>query len=360
MSKRIIFCSDGTWETPDKRTNVYKLFSALVTDANQIPLYATGVGTNLGPVGDVVGGAFGVGLQVKVKEGYASIAHIYEPGDKSYLFGFSRGAYTARSLAGMIAATGLPSANFSNDMVRTAFLAYRAGKTDMRQELLGNLANFDMDMNPEIQMVGVWDTVGSLGIPATIGGVDPIADGFLDLSLNSKIKCGYHALAINERRAQFQATLWDGPAEPGQVLDQVWFTGCHGDVGGGEGDATTALSDVTLAWMIGKGLECGLEFDPAKVAQYQCPMNPEYALDQIHESWRFFCGFPLWRPIPHASTISNSVAIRCQDELNYRPHNLAFENGSLVSTYPISPICNLPKTAAQEAAPVQALGAGRN
>ena len=362
MSKRIIFCSDGTWETPDKRTNVYKLFNSLITDATQIPFYASGVGTNVGPVGDVVGGAFGVGLQVKIKEGYASIAHVYEAGDKIYLFGFSRGAYTARSLAGMIAATGLPTKNFSNDMVNKAFLAYRASLPDARQQLLKDLENCDMDTSPDIEMVGVWDTVGSLGIPAVVGGTDPVADGFLDLTLNPRIKHGYHALAINERRAQFQATLWNEGAGEGQTLEQVWFTGCHGDVGGGEGDESTALSDVTLAWMLDKAAACGLQFDPNKVKQYTCPMNAEYALDQIHESWKIFCGFPIWRPIRHDSLISNSVAIRCQDDSNYRPHNLTFENGTLASTYSLSTICTLPAaiaaSAAAAATPVSNGGSG--
>jgi len=134
MGKRIAFCADGTWDNSAKNTNVYKLFKSLTVSADQIPFYDDGVGANGDPVWKLAGGAFGTGLWQKIKDGYTKIAHVYEAGDPLFIFGFSRGAFTARSLAGMIAACGLPTKNFTDDLVETAFNAYRA--KDDRQSLL--------------------------------------------------------------------------------------------------------------------------------------------------------------------------------------------------------------------------------
>ena len=198
MSKRIVFCADGTWDKASSRTNVYKLFKAVLTSGDQLPLYDDGVGADGAALVMVLGGAFGTGLWKKIREGYTQIAHVYEPGDELYLFGFSRGAFTARALAGMIAICGLPVKSFTDDMVNLAFDAYR-DKVN-RQVKLQKLAPWDM-FAADMKMVGVWDTVGALGIPAAIGHIDPIAYGFLDTSLNPKIKNGFHAMAMDERRA---------------------------------------------------------------------------------------------------------------------------------------------------------------
>src|SRR5438128_2749101 len=143
MSKRIIFCSDGTWDTAVKHTNVYKLFKSLKVGSDQMPFYDDGVGATGDPILKLVGGAFGTGLWSKIKEGYTKIAHVYESGDSVFLFGFSRGAFTARSLSGMITACGLPTKNFSDDLVDTAFKAYR--EREHRQKLLETLQDCDME-----------------------------------------------------------------------------------------------------------------------------------------------------------------------------------------------------------------------
>jgi uncharacterized protein (DUF2235 family) len=109
MGKRIVFCADGTRDGTSNNTNVYKLFNSLLTTADQVPYYDTGVGSGGAPIEQLVGGAFGLGLFQKIKNGYTKIAHVYEAGDEVFLFGFSRGAYTVRSLAGMIANCGLPT-----------------------------------------------------------------------------------------------------------------------------------------------------------------------------------------------------------------------------------------------------------
>jgi uncharacterized protein (DUF2235 family) len=354
MSKRIVFCADGTWDSASSRTNVYKLYKSLTTSADQIPLYDDGVGSDGGFIGKLLGGAFGTGLWQKIKDGYTKIAHVYEQDDQVFLFGFSRGAYTARSLAGMIAACGLPTKDFSDGLVDIAFDAYRDRAN--RQENLKKLANCNM-FPASIEMVGVWDTVGSLGIPSAIGQIDPVLYGFLDTSLNPKIKNGYHALAMDERRAQFPPTLWSGQPAPGQTLEQVWFTGAHSDVGGGEPDdlpGTTALSDITLGWMMGKAAALGLQFDAPVQKQYACPFNPELALDKFHESWNVLCGFPARRSVDKTASIANSVVLRCEHDSAWRPQNLIFQKGVLATGYQIVNVVSQPAAAAGS----QGAGAG--
>src|SRR5690348_5886735 len=119
MAKKIVFCADGTWNHPkspaivsDCDTNVYKLYKLLAVTATQVPFYDDGVGAGENLLQHLLGGAFGDGLFRKIKDGYTAIAHVYEAGDAIYIFGFSRGAYTARSLAGMITACGLPTKGF--------------------------------------------------------------------------------------------------------------------------------------------------------------------------------------------------------------------------------------------------------
>jgi uncharacterized protein (DUF2235 family) len=332
MGKRIIHCSDGTWDNSGKNTNVYKLFKAALTDANQVPYYDDGVGSDGQPIEKLAGGAFGAGLFQKIKDGYTKIAQTYEQGDEVFLFGFSRGAYTARCIAGMIAVCGLPTANFTNDVVETAFQAYR--NKDQRAAILAQLNKTCNLFNAQLTMVGVWDTVGSLGIPAIFGGVSPLIYGFLDTSLHPNVLHAYHALAIDERRAEFPATLWTTSA-PGQTLEQVWFCGVHCDVGGSYPDDPdgTALSDLTLAWMMTKAAALGVEFDLAVLAKYTLLMDPKHALDTKHESWSLLWAFPRHRTIDPESTISNSVALRCAHDSSYRPANLTIAGSALAPAY---------------------------
>jgi len=336
MGKRILFCSDGTWDDSGKNTNVYKIYKAMQVAAEQIPFYDDGVGSDGTPIDRLLGGAFGTGLFQKVKDGYSKIAQVYEKDDQLFIFGFSRGAYTARSIAGMIANCGLPTSNFSDQVVETAFHAYR--DKDDRAKLLAGLNQSCAMYNAPITMVGVWDTVGSLGIPSLLGAVDPVLYGFLDTSLHPAIQHAYHALAIDERRVEFPATLWTSQPAPGQTLEQVWFTGVHCDVGGSYPDDPdgTALADITLAWMMNKAAALGVTFAADVLAKYTLPADPKCALDQKHESWNPVWAFPKSRPIAANSTLSNSVVMRCQHDVSYRPGNLKFANsasGELAAAY---------------------------
>ena len=345
MSKRIAFCADGTWDNADTQTNVYKLFKALPVSAEQMPFNDDGVGADGNRLWKLLGGAFGTGLWQKIKDGYTKIAQVYEAGDSLFLFGFSRGAYTARSLAGMIAACGLPTKNFTDDLVNTAFEAYR--NKNNRQALLQTLAGCSL-YPAQITMVGVWDTVGSLGIPSAIGEIDPIVYGFLDTGLSPAILNAYHALAIDEKRAEFPPTLWASAPAVGQTLEQVWFCGVHSDVGGGEPDdlpGATALSDITLSWMMSKASALGLQIDPAVQKQYTIPLSAEFSLDTLHPSWSVVCGFPRLRSIDKTAVLANSVVLRCQHDGSYRPANLSFDNGVLAAGYGTAPIVGQPEMA---------------
>jgi len=346
MNKRIAFCADGTWDSAGTKTNVYKLFKALPVTAGQMPFYDDGVGVDGNPLQKLLGGAFGAGLFQKIKDGYTKIAQVYVPGDDLFIFGFSRGAYTARSLAGMIAVCGLPSGTFDDNLVETAFKAYR--NRDQRASLLANLSRYEMS-NSTIKMVGVWDTVGSLGIPALAGGVDPNLFGFLDTGLHPDVQNAYHALAIDERRAEFPPTLWTSQA-PGQTVEQVWFCGVHSDVGGGyENDPgeSTALSDITLGWMIDKASALGLAFDASILATYAVPLNAKFALDQLHDSWNVFWGFPKKRSIANTAALADSVLLRSQHDVSWRPENLIFMQNALAPQYKLVPVVGARPSSAQ-------------
>jgi uncharacterized protein (DUF2235 family) len=335
MSKRIIFCCDGTWDDAGKNTNVYKFYKALQVSSDQVPFYDDGVGSDGDPLTRLVGAAFGFGLYQKIKDAYSKISQVYEKGDDVYLYGFSRGAYTARSLAGMIAVCGLPTKAFSNSVVDAAFNVYRTPKGDRPALLAALNASCDLFDAP-ITMVGVWDTVGALGIPSVLGGVDPLIYGFLDTSLHPDVKNAYHALSIDERRSEFPATLWTSQS-PGQTVEQVWFAGVHSDVGGSYPDDPdgTALADVTLAWMIKKASDLGVTFATTVPTDYPFPSNPKWALDTKHESWNILWAFPRRRSIAADALLADSVIVRCENDSSYHPGNLKHTDGQVASSYEI-------------------------
>jgi uncharacterized protein (DUF2235 family) len=327
VGKNIVYCADGTWNHPGETenglpadTNVYKFYKALQTSATQLPFYDDGVGSDGTPIDRLLGGAIGDGLFAKIKHGYTVIAHNYQDGDQIYLFGFSRGAYTARSLAGMIAICGLPDpSKLTDQATEDAFQAYRTPTN--RQPLLDDLTAKYGNRNVEIAVVGVWDTVGALGIPGDVfTGLDTQIYGFLSTSLHPDVHAAYHAVSIDERRCEFAPTLWDAPTAPHQEIDQIWFAGVHGDVGGGYG-GDTGLANITLGWMMAKARAKGLVFDPDVFATY-VPPQPKLALATLHESWNIAWGFPARRTIPAGSTFANSVPIRLEHDQTYHPPNL--------------------------------------
>ncbi len=274
MSKKLIVCADGTWNTENNRdeglpcpTNVTRLRRALLpTDSagvSQVVHYEPGVGTEFGI--RVRGGALGRGIFDNVVDGYEFLMDNYEPGDRIYLFGFSRGAFTVRSLAGLIRNSGILKRGHESFQDKAVEL-YRDHEPATAPDGPVSL-NFRgyHSHEPEIEFIGVWDTVGALGVPF-LDGQFRILKGldwrFHDVTLSRIVKNAFHALAIHEHRTEFGPTLWEQkPGAPaGQRVEQVWFTGVHCDIGGGYAQA--GLSDLALAWMVEKAeIHGGLEFD---------------------------------------------------------------------------------------------------
>ncbi len=280
--KRLIVCSDGTWYTPENESNVYKMWRAIAPkDDNgniQKVFYDAGVGSEGSWLDRLLGGASGLGLDKNIQDGYRFLMHTYEPGDKIYLFGFSRGAYTVRSLAGFLRNSGLLQMSHANRF-QEAFDLYRSESKDPKsQAALDFRAAYSQEI--EIEFVGVWDTVGALGIPTErFGHIFNRRHLFHDVELSGRVKRGYQALAIDERRRPFKAAIWgilgedgnyivDTEPKEGQTVEQAWFAGYHSDVGGGTND--DRLSDVTFEWMRAKAEDAGLLFD---LNQLDPPIN---------------------------------------------------------------------------------------
>ncbi|GIJ00400.1 putative alpha/beta hydrolase family protein DUF2235 [Sediminihabitans luteus] len=267
--KRIVLCCDGTWNSPVRESvsNVEKIARAVATgivgDGVVQEVHTVGgVGSRGYLLDRVLGGAFGYGITTNVVEGYREIALGYSPGDEIFVFGFSRGAYTARSVVGMIAAVGLlrPEAVLENRL-REAERLYRE-RSDATADVRAAFRREHAYASVPVRMLGVFDTVGALGVP----GLTRRRSRFHDVRLGRDVVCARQALAIDERRRTFEPCLWEVPeaeARPGRVK-QVWFPGVHSDVGGST--RHTALSDVTLRWMVGEAESQGLVVDHARLA----------------------------------------------------------------------------------------------
>ncbi|MGF6889673.1 uncharacterized protein (DUF2235 family) [Nocardia sp. GAS34] len=308
--RRLIMCCDGTWDTPSQLavTNVRRMYNALADSMSngeeQLAQYQSGVGTESGELlGWLLGGTTGAGLSSNVMAAYHWLTSKYRPGDKIALFGFSRGAYTARSTAGMIAACGLIDTRcVDEDTVRRQIRQvyqrrYHLGQAADPRWSDGLRFSYAPERDPmPVDFIGVWDTVGSLGIPDTLGGLsllDPARRyAFLDVKLNPAVRHGRHAIALDEQRSEFTPTLWSEP-EPDQDVKQVWFPGSHTDVGGGHQEK--GLSDGALKWMIEEARAAiGVEFRK----QVEDQIRPN-ALDTLHDDNQGIYGLfePLYEPL---------------------------------------------------------------
>jgi len=342
MSKTILYCADGTWNGPGNPddtsdidaaqnpevalgpvTNVVKLFKNLageVTAATQaLPdeqeknlndsagvviqsaKYMHGVGDSSNIITKVLGGAFGVGVIARVVRGYTYLSRQYQPGDAVHIVGFSRGAYTARALAGMICAVGLlnPAKYDVADKEKAYVLGYAAW---LRARGVvfgggGTVARFFTGLVHDVELwasrvltaheafitrvpinsVAVWDTVGSMGIPLYVQGERRDAFSFVDEKLNSLVSSGFHAMALDERRRDFPVTRW----VPRDGVEQVWFAGCHSDVGGGYPPTECGLSDLALNWMMGKLSSVGVRF----VSPLPVVPDLTHYMQDFHKPW---------------------------------------------------------------------------
>jgi uncharacterized protein (DUF2235 family) len=301
QGRKLIVCCDGTWNRRDQAgatTNVAKMARAVKPHdergISQLIYYHPGVGT--GNWFDwMLGGGFGVGLSGNIESAYSFLVDNFEYGDEIFLFGFSRGAFTVRSLAGFIGLVGLlekadmgffPQVYkiYRSKRYRSA-LVQSPDPTEMRNafrkvfpegEANGDNARLLEVLNrsrmTEIFFIGVWDTVGSLGVPFRwLGPFGASRYSFHNTDLGEAISYAYQALAIDERRGPFPPTLWTRPRGRGdlagaktQVLEQVWFAGCHSNVGGGYADC--GLSDISFLWMAAKAMAATAEASDATLA----------------------------------------------------------------------------------------------
>jgi len=299
--KRIILCCDGTWNRADQSsngslcpTNVVRIAFRIAKrkdDIRQIVYYSQGVGTG-NSLDRFTGGAFGSGVVDNIFDAYRFLIANYETGDEIYLFGFSRGAFTARSIAGMIRKCGILCREHASRYVNAVKL-YRSddGPDEEKPTEFRSSCSVNGEEPIPIHFIGVWDTVGALGIP--LGGPRKITRSrhqFHDTELSGSVKNAFHALAIDERRSPFKPTLWEYKPKPGQKVEQVWFPGVHTNVGGGYPDQS--LADISLGWMITKAKEAGLEFD--KKVEDAHPLKPDPS-GKIYQSkkgiYRFTRGY---------------------------------------------------------------------
>jgi len=289
---------------------------------DQVVLYTYGVGTG-GGLDTFTGGAFGRGMEQNVRSMYRFLVHNYEPGDEIYLFGFSRGAFTVRTLAGFINRVGLLQ---KDDEYYTAelYALYESGTAKGAPEWQHVFRNIkESRPAPPILFIGVWDTVGALGAPGLLGQLFNRGKyEYHDVGLNASIQNAFHALAVDEQRKPFAPALWTKPVGWNGRLEQVWFAGVHSNVGGSY--SPDGLANEALHWMVEKAEELGLEFDNAYLAHYRPCFNSTLN-DSMTLMYRIMG--PTTReiaPRPDSNyTIHQSAVDRMNSvELAYQPPNL--------------------------------------
>ena len=325
--KRIVILIDGTWnkEAITGNTNVAALDpgnqvvahafikTTATDDTAQHVHYHDGVGAEGDFFKRLLGGAIGLGLKQIIRECYDFVVDDYAVGDEIYLIGFSRGAYAARALAGLIGASGIQRVHdaatfevaWQHYRVKPAARAHPATAISSQRTAIDDYAAAGSAFHDTrtVKCVAVWDTVGSYGIPAGLG-LAPLARyvalmllGFHDTSFGDHVEVGLHAVAVDEHRQSFVPTLWTiakGRKPKGHV-EQTWFAGAHCNVGGGYPDA--GLSDQALVWMIAR-LQAltGLEFDTDAVKAGIRP-NIRGAVVDSTKGWPIDHTFPHYRKV---------------------------------------------------------------
>lgn len=328
--KRMVVCFDGTWNRPadenlppdaQVETNVRRFYESVSDGTSQVKWYDEGVGTQW--FDRFVGGAFGAGLDLKIIDGYKFLAERYEDGDEVYILGFSRGAYTARSLVGMIRNCGLVKNNRIDLGVGMAYGIYRTRDDGVDSKTARRFRSM-FSREIKIKFVGVWDTVGALGIPLTVlKDLNMKFHEFHDTQLSGIVENAYQAIAIDENRKDYDVCLWEPNEQPQQTIEQRWFVGAHCDVGGGYADRR--LSDIALRWMQDKASALGLGLTAVEVApnNYLGPYGDSYtgfikgAYAKIHpRHFRSIGGTKFGDEI-----IDESVEKRRREDSNYTPQN---------------------------------------
>ena len=269
--RRLVISCDGTWNDPRAETNIWRIHDFLTDPSDQrlLTKYVDGVGTTRGT--RLKGGAFGIGLSDNVLAAYEWLVETWRESDEIFVFGFSRGAFTARSLCGLIGAMGIVR---DADAVLDAWCIYRTPLAERAERLADGRTRLEQAQDDqgsrmtEVKFLGVFDTVGALGVPLpALSWLNRwVVPRFHDTALSGCVEHACQALAIDERRGPFKPVVWsDAPGRtriskrPQKVL-QVWFCGVHGDVGGGYDDRS--LSVIPLRWMLARAAEAGLPIGP--------------------------------------------------------------------------------------------------
>jgi uncharacterized protein (DUF2235 family) len=306
MHKRLVVCFDGTWNAADSEraeTNVARLARAVSANSGgdgvpQLCLYLRGVGTSGSQLARLIAGATGAGIEDIIRSAYMFLAQNYVPAhkdkagsdiaaDEIFLFGYSRGAFAARSLSGLLGSAGLLKRQ-SLSHLSTAWKYYREFKTRSPQDFVQRYAkrNIETHEKVEVKFLGVWDTVGALGIPVgVLGELSGVIHGFHDTTPSRIVRHGAQALAIDEQRDEFVPTLWTGELPANTKIEQVWFAGSHSDVGGGYSDRE--LADIPLLWMIDRAKSAGLKIDEKTPGLLPVPqgINPLAPTHDPRQGW---------------------------------------------------------------------------
>ncbi len=275
MTKNIIIFSDGTGQEGGKgaNTNIYKMFN-MIEDrtSRQVSFYDRGLGTGLHKVSGNVGGA---GISKNILDCYTFIFENYEAGDQIYLFGFSRGAATVRSLSSFIHHFGIMPKS-RPELIKKAYKIYKTKDETKRKAKAGKFVATHHTMWTKIKFLGCYDTVAALGLPikplsVVLNLIPGLRHKFHDFKLSESVEHAYQALAIDDQRKTFHPVLWDPDRLPGQSIKQVWFCGMHTDVGGGYDEQE--LSNIPLSWMKDEAVMHGLRLYRADSISLPCDAN---------------------------------------------------------------------------------------
>ncbi|WP_374601799.1 DUF2235 domain-containing protein [Niveibacterium sp.] len=340
-ARTLVVCLDGTWNDVGSRTNVVRFFEQLMRDEQQLTYYDEGVGIpETGPRRRrlrerIFGGAFGSGLLGNVMQAYRWLSTRYRDGDRIAIVGFSRGAYTARVLASMLGTPGLLRGGDAAAFDAALDAVSLARETRSAPVLPGN---WRCETVP-VDFLGVWDTVGALGVPTLNLSWPPIGRTrlrFGNTQLPDHVRVARQALAIDEHRADYAPVLWTGAREAADVL-QVWFPGCHAQVGGGYPD--DALCEISLLWMAAQAAPVvrfrqhieepgGGHFAPRRLrldgSEYLAPTIDAWR-DFIGGLYRLFSRRHLRRICVEGlnETVHSTAWDKWSNDPDYRPLNLA-------------------------------------
>lgn len=314
--KHIVILCDGTWNVltapyPTHVAQLTELIQERMEEIPQVVRYLPGVGTGRGQktwlgkrVDQFLGGGLGIGLRRNIRDAYVALCKAYAPQDRVYVFGYSRGAYTARSLVGLIRSVGIVPAERIEAEADRVMDYYKSRSMDThprnpasypdRQRFSPDIATSQDELDWrggkgwlfELAYLGLWDTVGALGVPAHLGVAAAIFNRralFHDTALSSMVKRGRHAVSIDEDRLSFRPTLWanlpylnEGPQGPNSRYEELWFAGDHSVMGGGGPD--DRLSSYPFDWVLRGAIEEGLRLDEAALAERIAGADPMGAL----------------------------------------------------------------------------------